>query len=171
MKPSYHLVAQHYFVADNVERRQLMIECCPTDDVMTDLLAKPLQGSTLLKLVNVILLDIDKVIESSPQECVGEHATHGSRVTETEPETELTDIESNDSGSETKSADIESDDMDLEEHMLDDLTKESRGQKLLRIRSCADATRVLKDTWKITVPAHMRQSQQTLNPKIRMSRL
>jgi hypothetical protein len=65
-----------------VERKKMSIEYCPTGDMIADYFTKPLQGSAFRKLLKKILNISDDVIDSTPQECVGEHNEKQSRMTE-----------------------------------------------------------------------------------------
>ena len=60
----------------------MTIEYCPTGDMIADYFTKPLQGSPFRKLLKKILNISDDIIDSSPQECVGEHNDEQSRTNE-----------------------------------------------------------------------------------------
>ncbi|KAG7373109.1 reverse transcriptase RNA-dependent DNA polymerase [Nitzschia inconspicua] len=78
-KRTRHLEVRYFFVTDNVHRGKLSIEYCPTGDMIADYFTKPLQGSQFRKMLKQILNIDDVLIDSSPQECVGnnkEEPTH-----------------------------------------------------------------------------------------------
>ncbi|KAG7373061.1 reverse transcriptase RNA-dependent DNA polymerase [Nitzschia inconspicua] len=78
-KRTRHLEVRYFFVTDNVHRGKLSIEYCPTGDMIADYFTKPLQGSQFRKILKQILNIDDVLIDSSPQECVGnnkEEPTH-----------------------------------------------------------------------------------------------
>jgi len=79
-KRTRHLEIRYFFVTDNVERKKMTIEYCPTGDMIADYFTKPLQGSPFRKLLKKILNISDDIIDSSPQECVGEHNDGESRT-------------------------------------------------------------------------------------------
>lgn len=82
-KRTRHLEIRYFFVTDNVRRKKMTIEYCPTGDMIADYFTKPLQGSSFRKLLKQILNIDDDIIDSSPQECVGEHNDGQSRTIET----------------------------------------------------------------------------------------
>jgi hypothetical protein len=82
-KRTRHLEIRYFFVTDNVQRKKMTIEYCPTGDMIADYFTKPLQGSSFRKLLKQILNIEDDIIDSSPQECVGEHNDGQSRTIET----------------------------------------------------------------------------------------
>ena len=46
---------RYFFITDQVEKKNLMIEYCPTEDMIADYMTKPLQGSTWNKLWKKIM--------------------------------------------------------------------------------------------------------------------
>jgi hypothetical protein len=44
-KHTCHLDIQSFLVTDQVNKKYLRIECCPTDDMIADFFMKPLQGT------------------------------------------------------------------------------------------------------------------------------
>jgi archaellin len=79
-KRTRHLEIRYFFVTDNIGRKQMTIEYCPTGDMVADYFTKPLQGSSFRKLLKMILNISDEVIDASPQECVGRQDAEGSRM-------------------------------------------------------------------------------------------
>ena len=72
-KRTRHLEIRFFFVTDNVAKKHLRIEYCPTDDMVGDFYTKPLQGSKFIRFRARILglSDVDVGV-SSPvrKECV-----------------------------------------------------------------------------------------------------
>jgi Reverse transcriptase (RNA-dependent DNA polymerase) len=54
-KRTRHLDIRFFFVTDNVEKRHLRIEYCPTDDMIGDFFSKPLQGSKFIRFRGEIM--------------------------------------------------------------------------------------------------------------------
>ena len=54
-KRTRHLEIRFFFITDNVAKKNLRIEHCPTDDMVGDFYTKPLQGSKFVKHRNRIL--------------------------------------------------------------------------------------------------------------------
>jgi hypothetical protein len=54
-KHTWHLEIRFFFITDNVAKKNLRIEDCPTDDMVGDFYTKPLQGSKFIKHRNRIL--------------------------------------------------------------------------------------------------------------------
>jgi len=69
-KRTRHLEIRYFFVTDNVNRRKVSIEYCPTEEMVADYFTKPLQGATFRKFIKLILNIDDDILASSPQECV-----------------------------------------------------------------------------------------------------
>jgi KUP system potassium uptake protein len=83
-KNTRHLEIRYYFVTDNIGRKRVSIEYCPTQDMLADFFTKPLQGALFYKLRKLIMgLPDDVPLASDPgetkkeisfvnaQECVG----------------------------------------------------------------------------------------------------
>ena len=51
---------RHFFVADQVEKGNIIIEYCPTDEMIGDFVTKPLQGDKFRKFTGMILGEQDK---------------------------------------------------------------------------------------------------------------
>lgn len=58
---------RYFFVTDQVERENLQIEYCPTNEMLGDFLTKPLQGSKFQKLRNEILGEDNGGIEEEKE--------------------------------------------------------------------------------------------------------
>jgi hypothetical protein len=54
-KRSRALNIRYFFITDQVEKRNLEIQYCPTDDMIGDYYTKPLQGGKFLKFRKLIL--------------------------------------------------------------------------------------------------------------------
>ena len=54
-KNTRHLEVRYYFVTDNVGRKRVSIEYCPTQDMVADFFTKPLQGALFFKLRKIIM--------------------------------------------------------------------------------------------------------------------
>ena len=54
-KRSRAINLRYFFVTDQVEKGNVMIEYCPTDDMISDFMTKPLQGEKFLKFRKLIL--------------------------------------------------------------------------------------------------------------------
>jgi hypothetical protein len=50
-----HLNVRYFFVTDRVKHGEVMIEYCPTRDMVADVLTKPLQGAAFLRLRQLLL--------------------------------------------------------------------------------------------------------------------
>lgn len=69
-----HIKIRYFFIKDLVEKGEMQVVYCPTDDMVGDFFTKPLQGSKFVKFRNIILgLNDDEIKEG-----VG---THGSEMT------------------------------------------------------------------------------------------
>ena len=79
-KKTRHIDIRYYFITDNIRRKQVRVEYCPTDMMHADFFTKPLQGSLFRAHVTAIMnLDPDYFTRSKqddasdpsgPQECV-----------------------------------------------------------------------------------------------------
>jgi hypothetical protein len=81
-KRTRHLEIRYFFVTDNVNRKRITIEHCPTGDMTGDYFTKPVQGSLFKKHVKTILNLGDEAFKSSPQECVGRDGTDPKEMTD-----------------------------------------------------------------------------------------
>ena len=79
-KKTRHIDIRYYFITDNIRRRELRVEHCPTDQMRGDFFTKPLQGSLFRAHVSTIMnLPVDyfgrkggnTATLADPQECVG----------------------------------------------------------------------------------------------------
>jgi hypothetical protein len=50
-----HVAIRYFFVADRVKSKEVAIEYLPTEDMIADILTKPLQGEQFVKLRNQLL--------------------------------------------------------------------------------------------------------------------
>ena len=50
-----HIGIRYFFINDLITREQIRIEYCPTEEMLGDLMTKPLQGSQFIYLRNIIL--------------------------------------------------------------------------------------------------------------------
>ena len=69
-----HINIRYFFVSDRIKQKELRVEYCPTEDMVADLLTKPLQGSLFRKLRRLLLNLPDDAMVANPkasQECVG----------------------------------------------------------------------------------------------------
>jgi hypothetical protein len=96
-KRTRHLEIRYFFVTDNVNRKRITIEHCPTGDMTGDYFTKPVQGSLFKKHVKAILNLDDEAFNSSPQECVGRDGTDQKEMTDSNDKsvrpTSRTDVE------------------------------------------------------------------------------
>ena len=73
-KRTRHINIRYFFIKDRVAKQELRIEYCPTEDMLSDLLTKPLQGSQFRKLrdrvLNIHHNDATTFTSPAPQECV-----------------------------------------------------------------------------------------------------
>jgi len=54
-KRSRHLNVRHFFVTDRMEKNELTVEHCPTNEMTGDYFTKPLQGASFYKMRNRIM--------------------------------------------------------------------------------------------------------------------
>jgi hypothetical protein len=54
-KRTRHLNIRYFFVTDHVKAKEVLIEHCPTEDMVSDFFTKPLQGSLFRKMRNKIM--------------------------------------------------------------------------------------------------------------------
>ena len=72
-KATRHIDVRYYFVKDQIDKKLMRLEYCPTDLMVADMLTKPLQGTQFRRLRARLLNYADPVLMSDPQECVGAH--------------------------------------------------------------------------------------------------
>jgi hypothetical protein len=54
-KQAQHINVRYYFVTDRINKGDMVVEYCPTADMISDILTKPLQGSLVRKLRALLL--------------------------------------------------------------------------------------------------------------------
>ncbi len=54
-KHTRHIEIQYYYVANQVANRDLRVFWCPTDKMIADFLAKPLQGKAFVKFRDLLM--------------------------------------------------------------------------------------------------------------------
>ena len=75
-KRTRHINIRYFFIADRVKSKQVSIEYCPTDEMLSDYLTKPLQGAKFRgfrdKILNVQRKNgaLTRKVGSNAQECV-----------------------------------------------------------------------------------------------------
>ena len=52
---SKHVDIRYFFVKDRIDKKEIRIEYCPTDEMLADYFTKPLQGALFTKLRRVIM--------------------------------------------------------------------------------------------------------------------
>ena len=80
-KRTKHIDVRYFFVKDRVDRGELKIEYCPTDQMIADYFTKPIQGKMFRRLRGIIMgmsaeeMSMEMVqkpkVTFEPQECVG----------------------------------------------------------------------------------------------------
>jgi hypothetical protein len=73
-----HWTSDIFFITDQVEKRNLEIQYCPTDDMIGDYYTKPLQGGKFLKFRKLILGEVDNG-DQGDQDQAGEQENQGIR--------------------------------------------------------------------------------------------
>jgi len=64
-KRTRHINIRYFFITDCIERNELRVEYCPTDDMLADFLTKPLQGKKFFKFRRILMnLEDSDVIEA-----------------------------------------------------------------------------------------------------------
>jgi hypothetical protein len=58
-KRTRHINIRYFFVADRIKAKELMVEYCPTGDMLADFFTKPLQGKAF-KNFRDIIMNIDQ---------------------------------------------------------------------------------------------------------------
>lgn len=82
-KQTRHIEIQYFFVTDNIRKKNLQIEYCPTDHMLADFFTKPLQGAKFWMMRPAIMnLPIDAMM-STLKECVGNTGTAADRAFDT----------------------------------------------------------------------------------------
>ena len=69
-KQTRHIEIRYYFITDQIERKNVTIKYCPTEDMVADFFTKPLQGKQFRKLRKIIM-NIPDDVNDRLQECVG----------------------------------------------------------------------------------------------------
>lgn len=69
-KRTRHIDVQYYFVTDNTQQKLVRIVYCPTGDMISDFVTKPLQGSLFRRFLNEILNISPNEEQLPPAECV-----------------------------------------------------------------------------------------------------
>ena len=54
-KRTRHINIRYFFVKDRIEKKELFVNYCPTEDMIADYFTKPLQGAQLQKFRKMIL--------------------------------------------------------------------------------------------------------------------
>jgi len=54
-KITRHINIRYFFITDQVNKKEISIEWCPTKDMVADFMTKPLQGSHFRRLRNIIM--------------------------------------------------------------------------------------------------------------------
>ena len=69
-KNTHHMEIWYFFITNNIRRNKLLVEYCPTGDMLGDYFTKPQQGSRMRRSrVSILNLPNDPSLIS--QECVG----------------------------------------------------------------------------------------------------
>jgi hypothetical protein len=74
-KRTRHIDIRYFFIADRIEKKEVRIEYCPTNDMLADMFTKPLQGGLFRRLRDKVLnikMGGESIHPASgSQECVG----------------------------------------------------------------------------------------------------
>ena len=54
-KRAKHINVRYFFIHDRINREEITVKHCPTDDMIADYLSKPLQGSKFIKFRQAIM--------------------------------------------------------------------------------------------------------------------
>jgi hypothetical protein len=54
-KRTRHLNIRYFFVTDRIKEKELSIKYCPTEEMVSDFMTKPLQGALFRKMRNLIM--------------------------------------------------------------------------------------------------------------------
>jgi len=54
-KRTRHIEIRYYYVADRVDKGDLRVVWCPTDEMIADFLTKPLQGKAFVKFWDLLM--------------------------------------------------------------------------------------------------------------------
>jgi hypothetical protein len=54
-KRTRHINIRYFFVADRIKAKELMVEYCPTGNMLADFFTKPLQGKAFKKFLDIIM--------------------------------------------------------------------------------------------------------------------
>ena len=71
-KRTRHFDIKLFYVTDLIDRDEVDIEYCPTEDMVADYLTKPLQGSQFYRFRDLIMNLSGQVLPVVQQECVGD---------------------------------------------------------------------------------------------------
>ena len=96
-KRTRHIEIRFFFVTDNVQKKHIRIEYCPTDDMVGDFFTKPLQGSKFVRFKNRILghtetgahMPVDPVRKECVEYCDSGISNHGDESGSAESWTEV----------------------------------------------------------------------------------
>lgn len=55
MGQSHHINICYFFVQDNIAKKEIDLEYCPTDEILADFFTKPLEGKLFRKIFEVIM--------------------------------------------------------------------------------------------------------------------
>jgi hypothetical protein len=54
-KRTRHINIHYFFVADRIKAKELMVEYCPTGNMLADFFTKPLQGKAFKNFLDIIM--------------------------------------------------------------------------------------------------------------------
>jgi uncharacterized protein YcgI (DUF1989 family) len=75
-KRTRHFDIKYFYITDLIQRGEVTIEYCPTDDMIADYMTKPLTGWKF-KLFRKMIMNLTQngnQIDDGQQECVGENS-------------------------------------------------------------------------------------------------
>jgi hypothetical protein len=82
-KRTRHIQLRYFFIKDCIQRGEVQVEHCPTEDMIADFFTKPLNGKLFYKLRNLIMnIDCNSKYYSSPRSVLsdGLRSDEGSRI-------------------------------------------------------------------------------------------
>ena len=89
-KKTRHIEIRYYFITDHVKRKNICLEYCPTEPMISDFFTKPLQGSQFRKFRDFILNIEHGDRPTGTQDCVGtSSATTATMESRVEPDGSL----------------------------------------------------------------------------------
>ena len=53
-KRTRHINIRYFFITDQIDKKNVTVKHCPTDELMADFMSKPLQGAKFIKFKNMI---------------------------------------------------------------------------------------------------------------------